>query len=195
MRKVILFIISIICISVVFIACNNQDTYADKLKKEGKEINRFLNDSDIKVLDNYPGDNYKFKDNEYYLHPSGTYIRIDNWGDENKKADRGTNVTMRASGRFLGDTVQYSNFGQSAIHYYISYTYKHEDTYMGSYNAQTGGEYFKYILMSVGCALPLEYVGNQGEVSLIVPFINGSVAQQSNYKALYFDRVRYTIDK
>lgn len=198
MRKLFYIIFSVMALSAILASCNNGETYAERLEKEKKAIKRFINDNGIITLNSFPADSI-FGEKEYYLHPSGTYIRVIKYGDKSRKATQNptTDIQMRASAHFIGDTLQYSNFGQSNSANWVPFTFGNTDTYSGSYSQMNnnGREYYKYIFMSVPCTLSLDYVGDQGEVSLIVPFVNGSAAQTANYKALYFDRIRYTIDK
>lgn len=196
MRRLIGFIFITMLLSVVIVACSSNESYADKLKNEQKEIEKFLSENDIKVLDEMPKVGYTFAKNEYYKDPSGTYIRVINWGDQDYMATttpRRTSVSIRfTNGRFLGDTVLWTTTGSGADFVPIEIEYGDANTYAGS-SSGTDPQIYKYMFMSISCVLPLEYVGNKGEVSLLVPFVNGSVYQRSTvYRALYFEKMRYT---
>lgn len=197
MRKSVYFYLTIFSLTFVLFSCNDSETYADKLDKQKKDIKHFLNKNDIRVLHDFPSDSI-FGPNDYYLHPSGTYIHVTSYGNKNKKATQvpNTDVTLRAYANYLGDTIPITNMGQSNDQNWIEFKYGNSSTYQGSVNdASYGRGRYKYELMSTACTLPLEYVGDQGEVSLIVPFEVGSKAQQTNYKPLYFKRLRYNIIK
>ena len=194
MRKFIWFIFITISFSILFIACSSSESYADKLKNEKKEIEKFLSENNIKVLDDFPERGYVFAENEYYKDASGTYVRVINWGDENYMASTSptTRVSIRFNNtRFLGDTTIWKTTGSGADFIPMEIEYGDATTYAGSSSA-TGGEQYKYLFMSTPCAVPLEHVGNKGEVSLLVPFVNGSTYQRSvAYQAIYFGMMRY----
>lgn len=199
MRKFIWFILTMVSLSVILVACNSGESYADKLKNEKKEIEKFLSENNIKVLGEYPGDGYNFAENEYYLDASGTYIRVINWGDKDYMATstpRTTTVSMRFDNtRYLGDTTIWQTVNSGADFFPMEIEYGDANTYVGTYpsGSSLDSEGLKYMFMSVPCTIPLEYVGNKGEVSLIVPFVNGSYYQRSSaYKAVYFGMLRYT---
>lgn len=197
MRKAIYLCLPVLSFVFVFVRCSSSDTYADKLDKQKKEIKFFIDNNDINVLRAFPSDSV-FGSKDYYLHPSGTYIHVISYGNKNLKASKASNtgVTMRAYAYYLGDTTAVSNMGQNNDLNWIDFNYGNRSTYEGSANnASTGRGFYKYVLMSEACTFPLEYVGDKGEVSLIVPFENGSNAQRSNYRPMYYEKIKYNILK
>ena len=190
MRKIIGVIFTFAILVAVFAACNNDETYADKLKNESKAIDRFIEEKGLKILSSMPSD-YVFAEDEYYKDDeSGIYLRIINRGDINKMASKETQSlvyfryykTLRFS---TEDTTTYSNNGAYDP---IKFTYGDANTYTDYYASSD----YAYSFMSPACAFPLDYVGEDGEVSLIVPFANGSALQQRNYEPLFYGRIKYT---
>jgi len=188
MRKIIGVIAALISLTVIFSACGGE-TYADKLKKERKAINRFIDENDIKILHEFPSDKV-FAENEYYKDPTtGVYIHvIDPGNDERPSKDRKTDVYLRYDTVYnlLNSTVESAPNWQSDSP--MSFKYGLTTTYSNSTNVYSAA----YYLLSQSCVLPLEHeLGNHAEVKLIVPFENGATAQVSGYKPLYFSRLRY----
>lgn len=192
MRKIIGFIFASIIVTIAFSACNNDETYADKLKNEEKAIDRFIKDRGIVVLNTFPSDTV-FAENEFYRdEESGIYVRVINKGNTSNMASK-TNPQTQVLFRFYDtelfateDTVKYSNNTQMDP---FQFVYGDANTY--NY-ADYSSDYSKYLFLSPGCAFPLEYVGEMGEVSVIVPFANGSSYQQGNYQPIYYGRIQYT---
>lgn len=193
MRKSIGFILAFVALTAMFSACKDSETYADKLKNEKKAIDRFVKQRGIEVLKSMPED-YKFEDNQYYKdEDSGIYLRIISKGDPSKMASEEDNSEVYF--RFFDssffasktDSEPYSNsgkYGEDPL--YLSYG--NANSYLDYYGSQDYGYYF----LSPACAFALEYVGEGGEVSLIVPFTQGSALQKSNYEPIFYERIKYT---
>jgi len=195
MKKLFLFILVLLGSVIVFSACSKRDTYADKLKKEGKAINRFIVDHDIKELRVFPEDSI-FAENEYYKDANtGVYFRVISWGTGDtirtpKPGEyAGTVVNLRVNNDnifLVGNDTLIGNVGMPLEK--IEFTYGTESTYLSNNSYALA-----YSLLSPGCALPLKYhLRNGGLVSLIIPFSSGSTYQQSYYEPLYLPQVRYT---
>jgi hypothetical protein len=199
MRKIIGVIFAFIGVAFIFSACGGE-TYADKLKKEEKAIKRFIDASGIEVINTYPY-RHAFKDKEYFKDPNtGIYIHVIDSGTEDK-ITKGETVYMRFYDLKLlvsdPDTL-ITNDMQGVMDFcYMYMDYGNPGSYLysnSSYIYTLSSQHFMYYYLSPGCALPLDYnLGNQAEVSLIVPFANGSYYQQSSYEPVYFGKLRYTI--
>lgn len=191
MRKIIGAIFTFMGLAIVFSACGGE-TYADKLKKEKQSIERFINDNKITTRGTYP-DGHKFADNEYYLDGNtGVYFRVIDPGNNERPIIGKTNIYLRYDTirDLLNDKIYGSNFQGPN---YMSFRYGNKDTYM-----QSSSYAQEYYFLSQACVLPLERgLGNNAEVSLIVPFMNGSNFQQLNYTPYFYKRLRYqfTLDE
>jgi hypothetical protein len=190
MRKIIGAIFIFMSLAIVFFACSGE-TYADKLKEEQKGIERFINDQKITTRRTYPAD-HKFADNEYYLDENtGVYFRVINPGNDDKPVKRKTDVYLRYENilnlKNENDTLAQNNFQGS----FMTFRYGNTSTYMSS-GTSTVYQYQMYYFLSQACVLPLEQgLGNGAEVSLIVPFANGSTYQQANYIPMFYSRLIY----
>lgn len=189
MKNFIGAIIALIGFAVVFSACGGE-TYADKLKKEEKAINRFIDQNNIKVLYQYPEDGV-FAENEYFKDATtGIYIHVlDRGNDERPSKERKTDIYLRYDTIYnmLTNGVESNpNWNSDSP---MNFRYGVSTTYYNSTNMYAAS----YYLLSQGCVIPLDYdLGNNAQVKLIIPFENGSTSQQSAYKPLYFSRLKYT---
>lgn len=190
MRKVIGFIFAFVGLAIAFTACSG-DTLADKMSSERKAINRFIDSEGIIVTNKFPTDSV-FPEKVFYKDPdTGVYIRIISrgTGDRADIAKKPYVYVRFADGRFFGssDTITYSNIWQGETGNLIRFKYGDTDTY-----TNTSSSTFAYSFLSPACVLPLQYVSNGGEVSLIVPYASGSTYQNSQYQPLYYGRLRLT---
>lgn len=79
----------------------------------------------------------------------------------------------------LQDSIPFENFSAG--------TYPFEFTY----NVMTNNDDYQQYFLSEGLNVPLQFVGDGAEVSLIVPFQIGSTYASSYYTPMYFERVKY----
>lgn len=203
MRKIIGFIFAIIAFAIGFSACST-DTYADKLKKETEAINRFLSDNGISVINTYPEGGI-FKSNEYFKDAgTGVYIHVINPGNADKPIKGKTTVYLRYENvinLLTKDTLDHSNNTPGRDIYPMEFEYGKTSTYTyPALSSPTLLQYQMYMFLSPSCVLPLDYgLGNNAEVSLIVPFLNGSTmqSQSTQYMPIYFQKLtyRFIVDK
>lgn len=189
MRKVLGLICFIIGLCVVFAACSSSETYADKLKNERKNISRFINEHNIVVLNQYPASGV-FKENEYFRDPlTGVYINVIDSGNGNRaSASKRSEVNVRFDGAMTlptadSDTTSNNVAGMQPI----SFTYGIVATYS---NSNQG--FPEYYYLSTGITAPLQYVGENARVRLIVPFASGSTYQVAIFRAMYYTQLHYT---
>ena len=111
MKKLTLFFLSLLALSLGFQACDNSKTYAEMLEEEKDGINDFIKDRNIKVISQsefYGQDSTtKCKDrgdavDEYVQLTSGVYMQIVDKGSENK-AD-----TVKSNDQVLVRFMEYS---------------------------------------------------------------------------------------
>ena len=197
MRKIIGVIFAFMGMAIIFSACGSE-TYADKLKKEEKTISRFIDTADIRVIYTYP-DKHAFKDKEYFKDPkTGVYIHVIDSGTKDKIKE-GDNVYMRfydTKPLYTYPDSLISNDKQNIDEFAAMYITFGSGNYTFTNVNAIGGissEYYMYYYLSPGCVLPLEYnLGNEAQVSLLVPFSNGSYYQQTSYEPIFFGRLKYT---
>lgn len=195
MKKIHLFAIVLIGSIIAFSACSSTETYADKLKNQEKAIKKFISENGIEVIDYLPTDTI-FGEKQYYKDPkTGVYIHVIDKGGRMIAEEDEEEVLLRMKGvHILGDTTTFDNTQDGMALYWMQFTYGNSTTYTCStYSSYYSNEYYNYNFLSPGCALALRYVGENGKVSLIVPFgtVSGSAMQNSSYVPLFYGEVRY----
>lgn len=193
MKKILYSILTLVLLSGVIISCSG-DSYQKRIDKEKKSIKRFLSDNEISVTTVYPG-NVVFPENLYYLEEgTGIYFRVINPGNLSNVPDSGKLQLMALrtdSVEFLvSGTLEDGNDYPTANN--ISFTYGNPSTYTGSQSVSV----LDYWYMSPALVLPLRKgIGYGAEISLIVPFMNGSGYQKYYYEPFFFRKVTYRFQK
>lgn len=189
MKKGLGLICFIIGLCVVFAACSSSETYADKLKNERKNISRFINEHDIVVLNSYPASGV-FKENEFFRDPvTGVYINVIDSGNGNRASvAKRSEVNVRFWDAMTlpaaeSDTISNNIPGRQPF----SFTYGITATYSSS-----NSNLLEYYYLSAGITAPLQYVGENARVRLIVPFASGSSFQLTAFKPIYYTQLQYT---
>lgn len=193
MRKISIFILITFGVLITFNACSKKDTYADKLKKERKAINRFIAQNGISVFNELSKDKpIVFDENAYFKDPNtGVYFHIIDYGtgDPIKERDE---ISLRYDtvNVFLigNDTIMKGNDYNNNIED-IKFMYGDLNDYLET-NAYSLGYYYK----SAGCTIPIKYgLKDKGRVRLIIPFSSGSTGQQYYNEPLYINELTYRI--
>lgn len=192
MRNIFNWVLFVVAMGMLTTSCSSSETYADKLKSERKNINAFLGEKEIELLDTYP-ENGVFKENQYFRDPdTGVYINVVDSGNGNRaKTDQMAQVYFRfwdtATLPVASSTISTSLEDQPGVQP-VSFTYGNSNSYINS----NQNDYFSYIYLSPGVTVPLKYVGEGAVVKLIVPFAQGSTYQNLAYQAMYYGRLKYT---
>jgi hypothetical protein len=154
------------------------------LKAEKKAIDRLIDEQGFEILKNYP-ENGVFGEKQFVLLSSGLYLNVVDSGNGNR-AEYGTSILLRASGKTLLDTVSFNGFDPMSTVFSWPLEFKY-----GGYNSNDVSSYF----FCEGLMSVLGYVGDSSVVKLIVPFKIGSGDQQTNGYPIYYDKVRYIFEK
>lgn len=191
MKKLIASILILTSFSFM-ISCDDTETYADKLEKEEKAINRIKKDSGFVILKEYP-QNGVFESNEFYQDPKvGVYINVIDSGNGNRAVENSTFVDARyKSGYFFAenDTLEYENMSMGNAGDLISFQYGKASSYI---SASSNYGFSNYYVKSLGMATALNYVGENAVVKLIIPFSCGSYFQQYYaYTPMYIGEVKF----
>lgn len=195
MKKGLGLICLIIGFCIAFGACSNSDTYADKLKRERKNISSFINENGIVILSEYPKSGV-FKENQYFLDSStGVYINVVDSGN-GKRAALATStqllnsqVDIRFSGAMTLPIAESDTVGNNLPGLQpITLTYGISATYTANSSSST----MDYIYKSPGIVAPLQYVGEKAKVRLIIPFSSGSSYQTAAFLPMYYTELQYT---
>src|SRR5690554_497058 len=168
---------------IFFASCQDQKTYADRLKDEARAIDRFILQENIDVLEKFPADSI-FRDNQYYRDAAtGVYYHIVDYGDTDLKMTLGEEVYIRFEGLsyfMTADTITFSNTDPNGS--------PHPQTliYRGPVNPSTSSYY-----ETPGWIVPVPLIGHKAVVKMIVPLYMGSSYDRSQYQPTYYDRVEY----
>lgn len=192
MKKIVSGFCLLIGLCIVFSACSKSETYADKVKKERKIINRFISENNIKLIYSYPKD-HKFAENEFYVDITGIYINVvDSGNGKHADASNFAEVNYRFwdtkilyTGSAASDTITATNDldGQQPL----TFEYGRDETYQS-----TNTNSYAYSYLSPGVVAPLKYVGENAIVRIIVPFTVGSTYQMQAYLPMYYGKLKYT---
>ncbi|MDR1810926.1 MAG: DUF4827 domain-containing protein [Prevotella sp.] len=184
--------------AVILSACDDTETYADKLRKEKAAINRFFAMNNRKIIHEYP-ENGVFGEGEFFLDPnSGVYFHVIDSGN-GRRATTNREVYVRYSNtgglitaNGIDSLCEDSNNVSAYLQDYLNFIYGDESTYTDNTTSITLSN---YMYKSEGMAAPLEYVGDSAIIQLIVPFKIGSGYQQSIYEPIYFGWLFYDFRK
>ncbi|GAB6012310.1 DUF4827 family protein [Viscerimonas tarda] len=198
MKKIVGFTLIIACVSLA-LSCSHSETYADKLKKERKAINNFIDRRGIQVIKQYP-ENGVFGEREFFLDPnSGIYLHVVDSGN-GRRATTGRKVYVRfkETGSLISNPTDAdltdTNSDGVAYQDYLYFTYGDASTYI-DYSLTGNITVSNYLYKSPGMVAPLKFVGDSAIVQLIVPFKNGSGLQQTSYEPVYFGYLFYDFQK
>jgi len=182
MKKIILFVLPLIAVTILGSSCNDQKTAQELIQEEKKAIQRFVSKNNIDVLDSYPKDGV-FAENQYYRNPDGLFIQVVDSGNGKRAVPYKHEICVRFDGVqwFKSDTTMVSSF-------YTNGNRPYEFTYgiSGSYSNDQS------TLACPGWEIPLAFVGEYAVVNLIVPSNLGSAYDQNSYRPVFFKNLKYT---
>lgn len=214
MRKLVYFLL-LALVSTAFWACNNEETYADKVKRQRSAIQKYVADSAVKVISEAEfaakGYTTDVSKNEFVLfESSGVYMQIVRQGTGKKLGD-GENATLLCryiERNLLADSITATNMLWAAFGQWddqISVT-NHSGTFTGYF--VTGHSTLMTIYNSTSTSvpsawlLPLSYIklGRQNSneelarVRLIVPHDMGTSFATLNVVPCLYDII-YNTDR
>ena len=181
MRNKILGIISIAIIFCMFFSCNEGKSLQELLQEERKAIDRFIAMNDFVILKDYPKDGV-FKYNEYFKTNDGLFLQVVDSGN-GKRVELRNDVSVRfdyyqyVKEYAQGDTVK------NYLPFYdpFSFVYGIPQTYSSYYS-----------LVCQAWVIPLEYVGEEAVLNLIVPSSIGSYSDNNSIIPVFYKNLRYT---
>lgn len=172
------YLIALLGLFSAYFSCDNTETYAEKLKKQDKAIDRFIKSEGITVLDEYPSDSV-FAEKEFVKLPSGIYMNVIDSGN-GTRAKKGQSVYVRFRDLIYfstSDTIKYSNMRPGLQPSTIEYQQNYAN-----------------IDACEGFGIPLESVGDGAKVKLIIPGKFGLQADQQNITPVYYGFLKYQFD-
>ncbi len=178
MKKITLFLLSIVAITTFLSSCNDAKTTQELIQEEKKSIQRFVAKNNIKTLSNYPADG-KFAENEYYRDPDGLYVHVVDSGN-GKRVKFGDEICVRFDGVqwFKSDTVSYDSYTANGNQPF-TFTYGNSLSYDASFACS-------------GWAIPLSYVTEGAIIDLIIPSNLGSNYDNKYVRPVFYKRLQYT---
>lgn len=173
-------------------ACGKSNrTLVEMQKDERKAIRKLMDSLNIQVIKDYPADG-KFAENEFLELKSGLYMNVIDSGNGTRAVLGSTKVFCR----FEMDYIDVVNNRVAYVNGFDNMFQPMEFTYI-TYNIPRDLIEDRNLegLFSQGIVEPLEYVGDNSYVKLIVPFKVGSLSQQRNGDPIYYKRLRYVFEK
>ncbi len=204
-NKLFAFALAGLFAGLMFISCDDYETYAEKKKKENAAINAYIAKNNVKVIseETFAANGYKtdVSKNEYVLFRSnGIYLQIvrEGCGEKLKNQERADVLCRFTERNLLGDSIQLTN----DILYYSSLpekfnVYNSYGTFTGSFDTNNSLMYQAYSKASVpsGWLYPLTYVklgrpsaetDEVAKINVIVPSAQGQYyASLNTYPCLY----------
>ncbi|MCH5214095.1 MAG: DUF4827 family protein [Muribaculaceae bacterium] len=168
------------------VSCEKGESYADLLKKEEKAINWYLSGEAVEVTIPEDGNFEVGEDAPYYRMDSdgNVYMQVLNMGDPDDKPEKGDRVYFRYSRMNL------RNFYEADVEQWVG----------NSNSLNTAGGATSFILGNLtlsssyqfgsGIQVPLDYLGYNSRVRLVLRAQAGFYAEQSECLPFVYD-VRY----
>lgn len=191
-------ILLIVCAALMTLSCSKTKSYTDMLKAEEKAIDRLMDREGIEVLKRYP-ENGVFKENQFVKLDNGVYMNVIDSGNGQRAVLNKTKILYRCIASYPMDSTYmtrsswygiYSTNGGKSENYgpNSNGTRPYEFTY-GDYASPNN--YY----VGEGLQSPLEYVGDQAKVKLIVPFKVGVYVDQNNGVPIYYEVIHYIFEE
>lgn len=192
-RGIIPFILITIIITAA--SCNKTTTYVEWLKQEQNAIDKFIADSGIVVLNEFPADTI-FKPKEFYKDPqTGIYYNVISRGVKTKaengnlyyrKPEMYEEIYIRFSGRIYIKDMSIASANN------MSSPYPETMQFFGRPVSNDITQYYQNQSTCPGWILPLDVVGHLGVVKMIVPFTQGFTYDvNSGYNPIYYNYLEY----
>lgn len=176
----------VLAVSSALLSCEKGESYADLLKKEEKAVNWYLSGESVETV--IPSDSIFIQGEDapfYKMNEDGTvYMRVVDAGDPDNRPNRGDRVYFRYSRMNL------RNFYEADIEQWVgnssSLTESTASTsfILGNFTLSSSYQY------GSGLQLPMDYLGYNSRVRLVLKAQAGFYAEQSQCLPYVYD-VRY----
>ena len=182
MKKGALSIVSIILISCIFFACNdNRKNLQELIQEERKAIDRFITFNNLVILKDYPKDGV-FGDNEYYKTNDGLFFQVVDSGN-GKRVKLLDDVSVRFDYfQYIKDVAK-GDTSKNYLPFYdpFSFVYGISQTYRPTYS-----------IVCQAWVIPLAFVGEEAVLNLIVPSSIGSYGDNNSISPVFYRNLRYS---
>jgi hypothetical protein len=180
-----IFFLSLIAFAVIGTSCNDYETVQEKLRKEKKAIDAYIDRNNIKVIKEYPADGV-FGENEYFRTVAGLYINVVDSGNGRRVTPYVDEVQVRFDA--VIDLKTYISDETSGMYDASHFDFPKEFIYGNTASYRSDKDYFA----CDGWAIPLTHVGERATVNLIIPSSLGGSYYNSNFRPLVFKNLTYT---
>lgn len=202
MKKITGFLCLLLCIASAMTSCNKGKTYGEMVEEEKDMIRQLIKDSSFVIIDKMPEDSI-FAENEIMEFSDGLYMCILDKGN-GRKFQNGDYITVRYTELNMKTGVKISNMSSSNqgtnpdVFRYS--TNSNNSVQQGVLINENSNEY--PLLTSVyntrgvpaGWLIPLQYVGENGHVKIIVPHKLGH-SDASYYVYPCYYEIKYGLSK
>jgi len=199
MKKLTLFFLSLLALSLAFQACDNTKTYAEMLEEEKDAIKDYIKDNNITVISQtefYNNDSVTdLSRNEYVQLASGVYMQIRDKGSKNP-AD-----TVKPNDQVLVRFMEYSLIDKDTtmsnlqlVQMVDEFNYRVTSTSIAGIFTQ-GLMLYYGSSVPAGWLVPLTYIRDGAHVRLIVPSKMGHNSAMQSVYPYYYDIRKYQIYK
>lgn len=201
MKKLTLFFLSLLALTLGFQACDDSKTYAEMLEDEKDGINDFIRKEGIKVISQsefYAQDSTtNLDENEFVQLASGVYMQIVDKGSENE-AD-----TVKSNDEILVRFMEYSILDKDTTLSNIDAAETVDAFRYTVTSSSIAGTFLQGYMMTLyssptvpaGWLVPLTYVRDRAHVRLIVPSKMGHQTAMQYVYPYYYDIRKYQIWK
>ena len=182
----VFYCLAIISFSAVIYSCEKGESYADLLKKEEKAVNWYLSGESVETI--IPADSVFITGEDapfYKMDEDGSiYMKVIDAGDPDERPEKGERVYFRYSRLNLrnfyeADLVQWVGNSNN-----LTTSTQSTSFIYGNYKLQSSYQY------GTGIQLPLEYLGYNSRVRLVLKAQSGFYAEQSQCIPFVYD-IRY----
>jgi hypothetical protein len=183
MKKVLF--LAIIAFVFIGFSCNKQESMQEKIRKEKRATEAFIDRQNFKVLKDYPKDGV-FAENEYFRTPDGLYIHVVDSGNGRRAVPILDEVLVRFD--YFLDIIAYVK-DESTGKYLAESVELPKEFIFGNTNSYSKD---RDRLVCNGWAFPLNYVGEGAIVNLIVPSSMAGSDFSNSFTPTFFKNLRYT---
>ncbi len=191
----------LIALSATLSSCSGDKTYAERLEDEKTAIRNFVANQKISATDVSSEElevytdqaawdeatNKHFELAKWYKFENGVYMRINDFGDTTEMFKSRDNIVIRYKETY--DLISFTNFDDStALDNLAPDQYWLLNPWTTNYGNNVYTDYY-----GIGIAFPIVFLGNNANVSLIVPSKAGTQNDQSAVVPYYYGSVKYIL--
>jgi hypothetical protein len=163
-------------------------SYADLKKAQERAINKFVAEKGFEILKDYPADGV-FGENRFVKLDNGIYLNVVDSGNGNRAVIGKTTVLIRFK------VIDITREGDAGIDFFdngatpLEFLYGNAEYIVAMNQGNIGSYYYSYF--GRGIESILQYVGENAVVKVIIPFEEGSKAQEAYGTPLYFEKLKF----